>query len=125
MKKKCGVLLNTYLCVNCLNVNAEVFTIKKFVFINQNNEKAELDANLKIEIEDNINLYKLQDLIQSDNKIIEDLKKIYSDKFKIDVSVFNKDENNNYDDIFKNFYLKKVTKSSDGTDINFKNSIEK
>ena len=122
MKKKCGVLLNTYLCVNCLNVNANVFTIKKFVFIDQNNKTEKLNVNLDIEITDQINLYSLRNLINSNDKIIEDLKKIYSDKFGIDVSIFNKDENNY--DIFKNFYLIKVTKLND-TDINFKYSNEK
>ena len=123
MKKKFGVLLNTFLRVNCLNVNAKDFIIKKFVFINQNNETEELNVNLNIEITDEINLYKLQKLIYSDDKIIEDLKKFYINKFGIDVSIFNKDENN-YDDIFENFYLRKITKL-DGSDINFKYSAEK
>jgi len=123
MGKKGGVLLNIFLCVNYLNVNADDFIIKKFVFINQNNEIEELDVNLNIEITDDIHLYSLQNLIYKNNEIIKDLKKIYSNKFGIDVSIFNKDENNNYDDIFKNFYLKKVTKSN-GTDINFKYSHE-
>ena len=116
MKKEGSVLLNTFLCVNCLNVNANVFTIKKFVFIDQNNKTEELNVDLNIEITDHINLYSLRKLINSNDKIIEDLKKIYSDKFGIDVSIFNKDENNY--DIFKNFYLRKVTKLDD-SDINF------
>ena len=104
MKKKFGVLLNTFLCVNCLNINANNFTIKRFDFIDQNNNKTgELKVNLDIKITNEISLYSLQDLIYSNNKIIEDLKKIYSDKFKIDVSIFNKDVNKY--NIFKNFYL--------------------
>ena len=122
MKKKCGVLLNTFLCVNCLNINANDFTIKRFDFIGQDNKTEELNVNLNIKIKNEINLYELQDLIYSNNKIIEDLKKIYSDKFKIDVSIFNKDVNKY--NIFKNFYLIKVTKL-DGSDINFKYSNEK
>ena len=123
MKKKCGVLLNIFLCVNCLNINANNFTIKRFDFIDQNNNKTgELKVNLDIKITNEISLYSLQDLIYSNNKIIEDLKKIYSDKFKIDVSIFNKDVNKY--NIFKNFYLIKVTKL-DGSDINFKYSNEK
>jgi len=97
-------LLNSFLFISSLKITAKQFSIKKLIFIDQNNNERELETDFNVEINKYLVYDDLSKMVSSNNVTLNGIIEIYKD-FKIDTSNLEKDNSNA---VFDKFYLLKI-----------------